>query len=170
MDQNNTPRTPKKRSVAEIVWDLIAPAAASLGYLIWDVDYLKEGADFILRITIDTDREGGIGIDDCEKMSRAASELLDEADPIEDSYLLEVSSPGIERTLTRPAHFEKYTGQRVTARLYTPVNGARLYEGILLSRGDDGSVTLDTGEQTVTLPKKAISKIETWYDWANDKS
>lgn len=165
MDTQNSPHISKKRSISDIVWDLASPVAKSLGYSLWDVDYVKEGADYILRITIDTEREGGIGIEDCEAMTRAISDLLDETDPIEDAYLLEVSSPGIERTLSRPEHFAQYTGQRVTARLYTPIEGARLYDGVLLSRGEDGTVTLDLGEKTVTLPKKAISKIETWYDW-----
>ena len=75
----------------------------------------------------------------------------------------------VERTLTRPAHFARFLGQRVTAKLYTPVNGVRIYEGSLVSRDDNGDVTLDLGDSTVTLPKKSISKIDTWYDWANDK-
>ena len=123
----------------------------------------------MLHIVIDTDKTGPIGIEDCEAMSGRMSALLDENDPIEDAYILSVSSPGVERTLTRPEHFARFTGQRVTAKLYTPVNGVRIYEGILVSRAENGDVTLDLGESTVTLPKKSISKIDTWYDWANDK-
>ena len=169
MNQNITPRPAKKRSVADIVWDLAAPVADSLGYILWDVDFSKEGADLVLHIVIDTDKTGAIGIEDCEAMSGRMSALLDENDPIEDAYILSVSSPGVERTLTRPEHFARFTGQRVTAKLYTPVNGVRIYEGILVSRAENGDVTLDLGESTVTLPKKSISKIDTWYDWANDK-
>ena len=159
MNQNITPRPAKKRSVADIAWELAAPVAEELGYILWNVDFSKEGADLVLHIVID----------DCEAMSGRMSALLDEADPIEDAYILSVSSPGVERTLTRPEHFARFLGKRVTARLYTPVNGARIYEGTLVSRDENGDVTLDLGESTVTLPKKSISKIDSWYDWANDK-
>ncbi len=169
MNQNIPPRSPKKRSVADVVWDLASPVAEELGYILWDVDFSKEGADLVLHIVIDSERAGGIGIEDCEAMSGRMSALLDENDPIEDAYILSISSPGVERTLTRPAHFARFLGQRVTAKLYTPVNGVRIYEGSLVSRDDNGDVTLDLGDSTVTLPKKSISKIDTWYDWANDK-
>ena len=169
MNQNITPRPAKKRSVADIAWELAAPVAEELGYILWNVDFSKEGADLVLHIVIDTDKAGGIGIEDCEAMSGKMSALLDEADPIEDAYILSVSSPGVERTLTRPEHFARFLGKRVTARLYTPVNGARIYEGTLVSRDENGDVTLDLGESTVTLHKKSISKIDSWYDWANDK-
>lgn len=169
MNQNISPRNPKKRSIADVVWDLAFPVAEELGYILWDVDFSKEGADLVLHIVIDSEQADGIGIEDCEAMSGRMSALLDENDPIEDAYILSVSSPGIERTLTRPSHFARFLGQRVTAKLYTPVNGVRIYEGILVSRDDTGDVTLDLGTSTVTLPKKSISKIDTWYDWANDK-
>ena len=102
MNQNITPRPAKKRSVADIAWELAAPVAEELGYILWNVDFSKEGADLVLHIVIDTDKAGGIGIEDCEAMSGRMSALLDEADPIEDAYILSVSSPGVERTLTRP--------------------------------------------------------------------
>lgn len=91
------------QGTASAVRELIEPTVTELGYDIWDVEYVKEGADMHLRITIDS--EDGIDIDDCEKVHRAIDPLIDEADPIEESYLLEVSSPGIERRLRTPEHF-----------------------------------------------------------------
>ena len=89
------------------VWDIAAPIAEQLGLDIWDIRFVKEGADWFLRIFIDKD--GGVTIEDCENMSRAMDAPLDEADPIPQSYCLEVSSPGVERELTRDSHFEACT-------------------------------------------------------------
>ena len=102
------------RGIADRVREIIQPTADELGYYLWDVEYVKEGADFILRVTIDRfDETGeGITIDDCETMSRAIDPVLDEHDPIPDQYLLEVSSPGIERELTR-GFFTLRGGHRV---------------------------------------------------------
>ena len=97
----------QKKNIAGLVSEIALPLAKEFGYDLWDVEYVKEGADMILRITIDTDAEGGITIDDCEKMHRAIDPLLDELDPIEESYMLSVSSPGVERELTKPMHYEK---------------------------------------------------------------
>ena len=96
-----------KKNIAETVRELVAPVAEEFGYLLWDVEYAKEGADMILWVTIDTDQPGGISIQDCEKMHRAIDPILDEADPIEESYTLAVTSPGVERKLTRPEHYAR---------------------------------------------------------------
>jgi len=153
-----------KKPIAQIVWELAEPVAQSLSYRLWDVEYVKEGADWVLRITIDTDREDGIGIDDCEKMHYAIDPLLDEADPIEGSYNLEVSSPGIERTLTRPEHYEMMMGTKVTARCFTAVNGSRIFTGTLAG-ADAEKIILETEAGTVELPRKVVSKTETVYEW-----
>ena len=105
------------RGIAERVREIITPTADELGYYLWDVEYVKEGADYILRVTIDNDE--GITIDDCERMTRAIDPILDEHDPIPDSYLLEVSSPGIERELTRDDHFDLCVYVEVSARQYS---------------------------------------------------
>ena len=95
------------RGIADKVREIIQPTADELDYYLWNVEYVKEGADFVLRVTIDRfDTEEGITIDDCEAMSRAIDPILDLHDPIPDQYLLEVSSPGIERELTRDDHFD----------------------------------------------------------------
>ena len=158
------------KNVAETVREGIAPIAAELGLAIWDVEFVKEGADRILRITIDTDREGGIGIEDCERVNRAVDPILDETDPIDTSYYLQVSSPGIERDITLPWHIAACEGERVEVRLFAPVDGSRKYDGILL--GFEGGeidpsrpVLIDIGEKTIALEYDAISKMKTLFDF-----
>lgn len=154
----------KQKNIAETVWDIASPLAESFGYSVWDVEYVREGADMVLRITIDTDAEEGITIDDCEKMHRAIDPLLDEADPIEEAYMLSVSSPGVERTLTRPFHFEKMKGSDVMLRFYTAVDGAKSLRATLVGLdGDDIVVTLNGEEKR--FPKKSVAKAETVFDW-----
>jgi len=152
----------KKKNTAGVVRDLIEPVVKDLGYMLWDVEYVKEGAEMVLRITID--KESGIGIDDCEKVHRAIDPVLDEADPIENSYRLEVSSPGVERALTRNEHFEFCLGVEVEAKLYTAYNGMKTIKGILNDNYDD-SVVIISGEDAYEIEKKAISKINTVFNW-----
>ncbi|MGN0547493.1 MAG: ribosome maturation factor RimP [Acutalibacteraceae bacterium] len=111
------------------VWEIAKPIADELGLDIWDIRFVKEGSDWFLRIFID--KEGGVGITDCENMSRAIDKPLDEADPIEQSYCLEVSSPGIERDLTRDSHFEACKGQKIKIKLIRALDGKREFSGIL---------------------------------------
>ena len=148
--------------IAERVREIITPTADELGYYLWDVEYVKEGADWVLRVTIDTDE--GITIDDCERMTRAIDPILDETDPIPDSYLLEVSSPGIERELTRDEHFELCTGEKVELRLYAPVEGAKIWTGTLTGLAD-GKVTVDVAGTPREFERAAISKIRTVFDF-----
>lgn len=128
--------------------------AQSLGLRIWDISFVKEGAEYFLRIFIDKD--GGVGIEDCENFSRAIDGPLDELDPIEQGYCLEVSSPGVERTLSKPEHFIKCIGQKVQLRMIRPVGGERDFKGILKSF-DNGNieVTLENGEGFVFTKKEA---------------
>lgn len=116
------------------VWEIAQPIAEQLGLDIWDIRFAKEGADWFLRIYIDKD--GGVGITDCENMSRAIDKPLDERDPIEQAYCLEVSSPGVERELTREKHFEACTGKKIKIRLIRAVEGKRDFAGVL--EGFDG--------------------------------
>ena len=155
-------KLPKKKNTAQIVRTLLEPVASELGYELWDVEYVKEGAEMVLRITIDS--ENGIGIDDCEKMHRTIDPILDEADPIEAAYRLEVSSPGAERTLTRKEHFEKCLGEEVEAKLFKPFNGMKLIKGILNDATDD-TVVIVCGEDAYEIDKKVIAKINTVYNW-----
>ena len=148
------------KNVASAVRELLLPTAEALGYILWDVEYQREGADNILRITIDS--ENGINIEDCEKMHRAIDPVLDEADPIEVSYQLEVSSPGIERDIRTDAHIAACMGEEIEARLYAPHEGKRVYVGILAAY-EDGKVTVETAEGSLTLPRAAIAHMNTTY-------
>jgi ribosome maturation factor RimP len=150
----------KKRSggTVQIVTALAEPVARQLGLSLWDVRFVKEGAVWFLRILID--KPGGVGIDDCEKMSRALNPLLDQADPIEQSYCLEVGSPGIGRELTRPEHFQRFAGARVRVKLIRPgQDGRRELTGTLLSC-EDSVIRLRAGEEElIAIPKKDTSSV-----------
>ena len=155
------------RGIADKVREIITPTADELGYYLWDVEYVKEGADFILRVTIDRfdEADEGIGIDDCEAMSRAIDPILDEHDPIPDPYLLEVSSPGIERELTRDDHFDLCVGEKVEVRLFAPVDGSRVWVGILGERDAEGNIPVETAGVTRVFERAAVSKIRTVFDF-----
>lgn len=139
------------KGVVSVVEQLALPIAQELSLEIWDVQFVKEGSTYFLRVFID--REGGVTIEDCEAMSRALDRELDRVDPIEQSYCLEVSSPGIERLLTRDRHFEKYLGQKIKTRLIRPdAEGRREIAGTLTSC-DGGYVGLKTGAGTVLVKR-----------------
>ncbi len=152
----------ERKSVALHVRELVAPTADELGLKLWDVEYVKEGADYVLRITIDSDE--GITIDDCERFHRAIDPVIDEDDPIENSYKLEVSSPGVERVLTRPEHFEAMKGAEVEIRLFSAVNGSKIHRGILKGYSEGDVIAEENGEDTV-FPKAAVSKVQTVFEW-----
>ncbi len=152
----------QKKNIAGTVRDLVSPVADELGYMLWDVEYLKEGADMILRITID--KPEGIGIEDCEKMARAIDPIIDEADPIEVSYKMEVSSPGIERVLSRPEHFEACMGEKVEVKLYAPIEKKKQLVGILAA-ADEKTITVTCDENEYVLEKSAVAKVSTVFDW-----
>ncbi len=159
----------QKKNVAASVREIAEPLANELGYQLWDVEYVKEGADMILRITIDTDAEEGITIDDCEKMHRAIDPLLDELDPIEEAYMLAVSSPGVERELTRPEHFAKMAGSEVEIKLYVAVDGSKSHRGELVGlvegeNGDDVVIALEDGTEK-HFPEKTVAKCVTVFNW-----
>ena len=145
-----------KGGVAARVYALCEPLAEELGLAVWDVQYQKEGSEWVLRIYIA--KEGGVGIDDCVNMSRAIDPVLDEADPVPQEYVLEVSSSGLNRKLTRPEHFEAYMEEPVMARLIRPLeDGTKELEGLLIGY-EDGRVELQLDEETsVTLEKKELA-------------
>lgn len=148
---------PEKINVVQKVKELVTPIILELGLTLWDVEFVKDGSAWILRLLIDN--EAGVSIDDCEKVSRAVDKPLDEKDFIQQSYYLEVSSPGIERTLRDKAQFEKYIGSNVNVKLYSPLNGIKLYTGKLMSY-DDGTVTVEVNNSDVlTFEKDKYSKI-----------
>ena len=153
----------KVSGVAATCRRLAQPVAEELGLTLWDVRFVKEGASWYLRYWIDKD--GGADLNDCVALSRRLNPLLDEADPIPQSYSLEVSTPGVERELTRPEHFAYCEGWAVVVRLYHAVDGEREFAGILLPLAEDGSVCIETEEGDVlTFAKKEVSLVHVLDD------
>lgn len=150
-----------KKNIAAVVTDLLRPTVEELGYILWDVSYSKIGTEYHLEITIDS--EEGITINDCEKVHRAIDPLLDEADPIENAYRLEVSSPGIERELRTDAHLEASLGLVVELRFFAAQNGAKTLICALESF-DAESVTVVTQDDAEhKFARRDISHIRTVY-------
>ncbi len=145
-------------NIAGQVTPLVTPITDELGLLLWDIRFLKEGASWILRVIIDKEEEP-VSINDCVAVSRRLSPLLDEADPIPQSYCLEVTSPGAERELTRPAHFAYYMGWPVNVKLYRPdEKGRREIAGILLDADDRIAIQTEE-EETLVFDKKAVAAV-----------
>ena len=149
-----------KKSIKETVREAILPTVTELGYRIWDVTYSKIGADYHLEITIDSD--DGINIEDCERVHRAIDPILDECDPIEDFYYLEVSSPGIERELRTDEHIALSVGVKVEAKLFSQKDGRKSIVG-LLTDYTDGKLTVVDGDYTAVLDKAEVSKLTTVF-------
>ena len=149
------------KNIISEVSEIATRVADELGYIIWDVEYDKIGAEYHLTITIDS--ENGIGIDDCEKMSRAIDPLLDEADVIQDKYHLDVSSPGIERVIKNDLHLERCLGQMVQAKLYAPIDNQKVLVGELVSY-DAESITLKA-ENEIAIPRKAVAKMNIYFEF-----
>ena len=133
------------KNVVSLVTPLAEQVAGELGYIVWDIDYVKEGTEWFLRI--DIDKDGGVSIDDCVDFTHAINKPLDEADPIEQAYCLEVSSPGIERELVRDEHFEKSLGKKVMLKTIRPVDGEREFKGIL-EAFDGAAVTVKVNDES----------------------
>ncbi len=147
-----------KGNTVSRVTELVAPFAKQLGLKIWDVRFVKEGTDWYLRIFIDKDE--GVSIDDCVDLTHAITKTLDEADPISQSYTLEVSSPGIERELVTDRHFEKYIGSPVMLRLIRPIDKVRDFNAVLKAYNNgEITFTLENGEE-LTVNKKETSYVK----------
>ena len=147
-----------KKNTVGLVWEIAEPIAKELGLTLWDVRFQKEGANWFLRIFID--KPGGINIDDCVNMSHAIDGPLDELDPIEQSYSLQVSSPGIERELIRDFHFEQFLGENVTVRFIHAYEGKRDYKGVLVGY-DNGNVTVELEDgRGLSFNKKEASFVK----------
>lgn len=146
------------RKVSDTVAALARPIVEAAGCELWDVEYIKEGGRWYLRIYIDN--ENGVSTEHCEKVSRALDPVLDEKDPIQDAYILEVSSAGLERALKRPEHYEKSLGKEVLVSLYTPRNGNKTLTGILTAY-DKETIELDSGRIEI----KDIAKINLTFRW-----
>ena len=136
------------------VYDLALPVVEGAGLELWDVEYILEAGQRYLRVYLDGPE--GVDLDDCEKISRILDPILDEADPIPDSYIFEVGSAGCERQLKRPSDFERFYGETVEVKLYSAVDGAKQWIGTLVSY-DNGDVTIDAGEERRFTQKQIAS-------------
>ena len=142
--------------VVDAVAEFARPVVEAHGCSLWDVEYVREGADWYLRLYLD--KEGGVDITDCEAIHRAMDPILDEKDPISESYIFEVCSAGLERPLRRASDFTTYMGQPVQVKLYRPRNGLKEIPGIL--RGyEDGRVTIEAGKKTETFEKSEVALV-----------
>ena len=142
--------------ITEKVAALAEPVVNEEGCSLWDVEYVREAGTWYLRVFVD--KEGGLSIDDCERISRRLDPMLDEADPIPDSYVFEVGSAGAERELKRPRDFEQFMGSEVELRLYKPLKGSKSFVGLL--RGyEDGAVTIEAGGEELRFEKDAVALV-----------
>jgi Uncharacterized protein conserved in bacteria len=135
---------------------LVRPVVEEKGCSLWDVEYVREAGTWFLRVYID--KEGGVGIDDCERISRRLDPILDEEDPIPESYVFEVGSAGAERELKRPSDFAQFLGHEVELRLYRPLDGKKSFVGTLAGYAD-GNVTITVGAEELTFEKQQIAKV-----------
>ena len=142
--------------VTDLVTAFAKPIVESFGCSLWDVEYVREGSERYLRVYIDKD--GGVDIDDCEKIHRALDPVLDEKDPIAENYHFEVSSAGLERALKRPGDFERFMGSPVLVKLYRPRNGLKEIPGFLRDY-EDGKVTVEAGKETITFEKSQVALV-----------
>lgn len=142
--------------ITEKVTQLALPVVEEHGCSLWDVEYVREGSEYFLRLYLD--KEGGVDINDCEAISRAMDPILDEKDPIPESYHFEVCSAGLERALKRPGDFERFMGEPIMVKLYRPRNGLKEIPGIL--RGyENGCVTVEAGKETIIFQKSEVALV-----------
>ena len=149
--------------IEEKVENLIRKNIEELGYELYDVEYIKEAKDYFLRIYID--KESGIDLNDCEKVSNNITELLDKEDLIPEQYFLEVSSPGIERVLKKEKHLSDNIGNEVQIKLFKPFEGQKQYKGILKGFDETKIEIVNQNEEQINIDRKNISQIKTVYNW-----
>ena len=142
--------------VTELVAGFAEPIVKQYGCELWDVEYVREGSEYFLRLYLD--KEGGVDINDCEAISRAVDPILDEKDPIQGSYHFEVCSAGLERALKRPSDFERFMGSNITVKLYRPRNGLKEIPCVLRDY-DNGKVTVEAGKETITFEKSEVALV-----------
>ena len=148
--------------ITEQVWQFAEPVVQEKGCSLWDVEYVREGGEWFLRLYID--KVGGVDITDCEAVSRAVDPILDEKDPIPESYHFEVCSAGLERALKRPSDFEQFMGSKVLVKLYRPKDGAKELKGTLTAY-ENGNVTIDMAGKEVTLEKQEVAHVRLYVEF-----
>ena len=147
--------------IEEKVESLVKDKIEKIGYELYDVLYVKEGSNKILRIVIDS--EHGISLDDCEKVNNEIKEIIDEANPIEEQYFLEISSPGIERLLRKDWQLRKFKGAEVNIKLFKKdENGKKEYVGTL-GNVTENTLDVETESKNITIDRKIISQVKTVY-------
>ena len=142
--------------------EILVPIVAEAGVEVYDVEYVKEGADWYLRVYID--KQEGVNINDCEVVNRALSAKMDELDFIDDAYILEVSSPGLGRTLKKERHFIKSMGQEVEVKTYKAINKEKQFVGILKAY-EDGAVIIDNGKEDMRFEKADVASVRLTFDF-----
>ena len=142
--------------VTELVAEFARPIVEAHGCELWDVEYVREGSEYFLRLYLD--KEGGVDINDCEAVSRAVDPILDEKDPIPGSYHFEVCSAGLERVLKRPADFQRFMGSPITVKLYRPRNGLKEIPCVLKAY-DEGKLTVEAGKETIVFEKSEVAQV-----------
>ncbi|NLL93098.1 MAG: ribosome maturation factor RimP [Clostridiales bacterium] len=153
----------KREAYEKLTEDIVTPIIKANNYELVDVEYVKEAGNYYLRVYVD--KEGGIAVDDCEIVSRALSEILDEKDFVEDSYILEVSSPGLGRPLKKDKDFARSIGMEVELHLFKPINKQKQYSGVL-SGYTDKTVTIDIEENDqIVIERKDIALIRLAFDF-----
>lgn len=140
--------------ISRRVMEMAAPLASELGLELVDVEYVKEGGSWILRLFID--KEGGVSHDDCQALSEKIDPLLDQEDLIPHSYFLEVSSPGVERPLKKKEDFDRYLGSRVKIKTFAPIGGQKNWTGILMGTEEE-NVVLTVDEKRVLIPLDQVA-------------
>lgn len=144
--------------------ELVEPEIEKLGLELYDVEYVKEGKEYYLRIYIDSEK--GVSIEDCENVTNVLNDILDKADYIKEQYFLEVSSAGVEKVLKYDKHFEKNLGKKIEINLYTKFENKKQYVGTL-ERYNDNEIVILTDDEEISFDKKNISNIKLIYDWNN---
>ena len=152
----------KKADIEKKTEELVMPIIEHFGYELWDVEYVKEGSDYYLRIY--ADKEGGFTVDDCEAVSRAIDPLLDEEDFISDAYILEVSSPGLTRKLVKDRDFDRSIGRLIRVNLYKAVDGEKSYVGNLKEYDNENLTVEITADNIVTIPRNNISMVRLEFE------
>ena len=148
--------------ITERVFELARPVVEEEGCSLWDVEYLREAGTWYLRIYID--KEGGVSIDDCERISRRLDPILDEADPIPESYVFEVGSAGADRELKRPSDFVQFMGAEIEVKLYKPLNGSKSFVGKLIGY-EEGTVVLDWRGKELRFAPAQIAQVRLYVSF-----
>ena len=152
--------------VTQAVFEIAEPLALANNCFVDDVEFKKEGPDYVLRIIIDVedDSNGGVSIDQCEAVSKALSDKLDEKDPIPQAYMLEVSSPGIDRELKKEKDFVRFSGREVDVKLYKAINGQKLISGTLLGY-ENGIIKIRSGNEEMDFEKSSVASVRLAIIW-----